>query len=245
MKGIYKITNKINKKSYIGQSIDITTRWRRHKNYPIENSKYPLYKAFQKYGIENFDFEIIEECPIADLDKKEIFYIQKFNAFYNGYNQTQGGSGTRGFEIKISLNDLYEIYDLLQNSTLTQREISKLYNVGEDTISEINQGKTRVLEGFIFPLRSNKNSINYCIDCGKEISKESIRCSKCHNFLLRKVQHPNREDLKLLIRNKSFLEIGRQFGVSDNTIRKWCISENLPSKKSEIKLYTDDEWDKI
>jgi uncharacterized protein YjcR len=45
-----------------------------------------------------------------------------------------------------------------------------------------------------------------------------------------------------MIRELSFLEIGRRYGVSDNTIRKWCIAENLPSKKSEIKKYSDKDW---
>ena len=48
-----------------------------------------------------------------------------------------------------------------------------------------------------------------------------------------------------MIRNTPFTRIGEQFGVSDNTIRKWCDFYNLPRKVSEIKKYTDEEWDKI
>jgi group I intron endonuclease len=64
MTGIYKITNLINGKSYIGQSLHIERRFLQHKS-PYERERYsnkPLYKAFEKYGIENFDFSIIEEC---------------------------------------------------------------------------------------------------------------------------------------------------------------------------------------
>ena len=50
---------------------------------------------------------------------------------------------------------------------------------------------------------------------------------------------------KLLIRNKPFTQIAKQYGVSDNAIRKWCESERLPSKKTEIKKYSDIEWEKI
>ena len=60
-------------------------------------------------------------------------------------------------------------------------EISFLYKVGEDTISEINQGKTRQLEGYTFPLRNNQKDKNYCIDCGKEILSKSIRCAECNS----------------------------------------------------------------
>ena len=55
----------------------------------------------------------------------------------------------------------------------------------------------------------------------------------------------SREELKNLIRNKPFTQIGKQFGVSDNTIRKWCDKFNLPKKKTEIQNYSEEEWSKI
>ena len=55
----------------------------------------------------------------------------------------------------------------------------------------------------------------------------------------------SREELKKLIRNTPFTQIGKQYGVSDNAIRKWCDKYNLPRKKSEIVEITDDEWLKI
>jgi transposase len=54
-----------------------------------------------------------------------------------------------------------------------------------------------------------------------------------------------REELKQLIRTTPFTQIGKQFGVSDNTIRKWCDKYNLPRKVSEIKKYSDEDWSKI
>ena len=54
-----------------------------------------------------------------------------------------------------------------------------------------------------------------------------------------------REELKTLIRIKPFTQIAKMYGVSDNAIRKWCKSEGLPSKSSEIKLYTDNEWENV
>lgn len=73
MIGIYKITNTINQKSYIGQSNCIERRFTQHKS-PYEQARFadkPLYKAFKKYGIENFSFKIIEECPIEKLNERE------------------------------------------------------------------------------------------------------------------------------------------------------------------------------
>ena len=67
MTGIYKITNTITKKVYIGLSNDIEQRWKTHKKrYKIESDKeYEkyLYRSFRKYGLEAFTFEVIEECP--------------------------------------------------------------------------------------------------------------------------------------------------------------------------------------
>lgn len=245
MIGIYKITNLINGHCYIGQSIDIQRRWIKHRNYPLKSSNYPLYRAFEKYGIQNFNFEILEECDVNELDNKEIAYIKQFNSYFNGYNQTQGGSGSSGTVVKISLNDLYEIYDLLLNSNISQQEIALRYGVGEDTISEINHGKTRRLENYTFPLRNNRKDKKYCIDCGIEILLTSTRCSACEKIASRIVKRPERAELKDLIRNNSFLSIGKQFGVSDNSIRKWCVAYNLPTKKTEIKKMSNEEWQNI
>ena len=54
-----------------------------------------------------------------------------------------------------------------------------------------------------------------------------------------------REELKNLIRSKPFTAIGRQFNVSDNTIRKWCDKFNLPRKATEIKIFSDEDWELI
>lgn len=88
----------------------------------------------------------------------------------------------------------------------------------------------------------------YCIDCGKEISKNSIRCIDCSNKTRKKVSKenmPTREELKEKIRNQSFLQIGRDYGVTDNAIRKWCDNYQLPRKKSDINKYSNQEWDNL
>lgn len=101
MMGIYKIENLINGKVYIGQSVNTNARWLAHKEVLSMPShahelKKPLYKEMQKYGIENFNFEVIEECNKEDLNEREIYWIKKYNSYYfsknsNGYNLTRGG----------------------------------------------------------------------------------------------------------------------------------------------------------
>ncbi|MEE5181020.1 HNH endonuclease [Bacillus subtilis] len=79
-----------------------------------------------------------------------------------------------------------------------------------------------------------------CLVCNEKFeyvknNKESYCSKKCLNVAKRKVDRPNKEELFKLIKEKSFLEIGRDFGVSDNTIRKWCKGYELPYRKKDIK----------
>lgn len=93
MIGIYKITNKINNLSYIGQSTQIEQRFREHKKsynwYREKNKK--LYKDILEYGINNFSFEILEECSIEELNDREQYYIKYYNTYPDQYNMTPGG----------------------------------------------------------------------------------------------------------------------------------------------------------
>ena len=246
--GIYKITNLINNKSYIGQSIYIENRWNKEKvrAFSVESSEYnkTLSQAFRKYGIENFSFEIIEECEKEELNEKEQYYINFYNTYFDGYNETTGGqSGNNNYSMKISKENLLEIYNLLMNTDIPQKDIAEKFNVGQDVISTINHGKSRRLDGYVYPLRQSKKY--YCCDCGIEISKQALRCDKCNKIQQRKVERPTKEELKNLIRINSFLQIGKKYGVADNTIKKWCIAYNLPSKKSIINQYTNEEWELV
>ena len=73
--GIYKIENNINHKIYIGQSIDIEKRWLHHKflgqNLKDYDTSYYIHAALNKYGVENFEFSIIETCKPDELNDKE------------------------------------------------------------------------------------------------------------------------------------------------------------------------------
>jgi len=130
---IYVIKNKCNDKVYIGQTTsNLQTRFNQHfKKSTMANRHYKLYNAIKKYGKDNFYIELLEErIPIELLNEREIFYIEKYNSFYNGYNSSKGGDGR-------TINKTYDeeiiVSDYLNEKSLS--EICKKYNVSNATIS--------------------------------------------------------------------------------------------------------------
>ena len=96
---IYKITNLINGKEYVGQTgLSIEERFKEHIKASQRGVDRPLYRAFRKYGIDNFIIEELEECSLNELSEKETFWIQNENSYNNGYNATLGGEGSRLFD---------------------------------------------------------------------------------------------------------------------------------------------------
>lgn len=174
--GIYKFTCKINQKSYIGQSSNINNRYNSHmnnylnKNLNDYNTKF--YKALRKYGFENFNFEILEIInDISKLNKREIYWIDKFNSFKEGYNSNKGGEKVteRGCDhpnAKLSDEQVLQIKLLLLNSLITQKNLSKKFNVTQSLVSNINKGrKWSHLGDFDYPIRKvearNRGSDNH------------------------------------------------------------------------------------
>lgn len=132
MKGyIYKITNKVNNMSYIGQTrYTVEFRWRQHQHK--KDSCY-FHRAIHKYGIENFNVETLEECDVSKLNEREIFYIAKYNTFNKGYNLTIGGDGRK----KIVTDNQYDEIKELYLSGFSSHKIATLYNVDKATILKI------------------------------------------------------------------------------------------------------------
>lgn len=246
MIGIYKIENLINHKVYIGQSINIAHRWKQHKYCVIhnKNNEYPLYRAIHKYGIDNFDFSVLQECSKEELNELEIYWIKYYDSYKNGYNQTEGGN-SKIYCTKLSEEQVLEIYEELKG-TESMEKIAKKYGVTHPVISNINTGIMWVHNDISYPIREKKEKKqNYCCDCGIEITKNAIRCNKCNN-ISRKTEKPiTREQLKDLIRTKPFTQIAKDFNVSDNAVRKWCDFYNLPRKKSDIRVISDEDWKNI
>ena len=240
MIGIYKIENLLNHKVYIGQSIHIERRWKEHCN---KKNNSLIGQAIQKYGKENFSFQVLCECLIEDLPTLEEYYISFYNSIVpNGYNIMNSYNGHFTSYCFYSEETLKEIIKDIKEDVPFQ-EIAEKYNLSLRNIYYINNGDIHYLPNENYPIKNFvKKEKNFCLDCGKEITYRAIRCVECDHKNQRKTIRPERELLKKLIREKSFCEIGKNYNVSDNAIRKWCKKYNLPFKKSDINNMTEEQW---
>ena len=165
MIGIYKITNLVNGKIYYGSSKDIEKRWRIHKNN-LNNNKHhniKLLNAWNKYGEENFKFDIIEECNETILLEREQYYLDLKPDYNIGLKSSGGDNLTKN-------PNKNEIVSKITDS------IRKRY-----CLMTSEQKK----EIFSLPMDKNPNwkggvSYKYC-ECGVRIKPINDSCSKCRN----------------------------------------------------------------
>lgn len=133
MKGfIYKITNKVNGKSYIGQTrykVEFRYKQHMHKTSPA------LAYDIKKYGEGAFTCETLEECDIEQLDSREIYYIAKYNTFYEGYNRQHGGKNKDN--AKVVTDDKYSEIVGLYKCGFSSNKIAELYGVSKNIIRKI------------------------------------------------------------------------------------------------------------
>lgn len=134
---IYKITNDVNGKVYIGKTnYSVEKRFKEHCRDARRRrcEKRPLYSAMRKYGVEHFKVEQLEEVPLEMAFDRERYWIEQYKSFHNGYNATMGGDG-KNYVNYDKLVDLYndghsinEIHEITRRDILTIRKA--LNNVG-------------------------------------------------------------------------------------------------------------------
>lgn len=142
MKGkIYKITNKINGKVYIGQTVkSLKERFQRHCQSTSSKDKYHLNmvikKAIKKYGKENFTIELIEEVETTRLDEREVYWISFYDSYNNGYNCTLGGQNGATRKCALSWDKENEVIEA-KYLGFSISEIGKAYNIDGTTVCNI------------------------------------------------------------------------------------------------------------
>jgi len=211
MTGIYKIKNLINNNLYIGQAINIEERWKDHKWELNNNKKCNKYlqNAWNKYGKDNFEFSIIEECEEDKLNEKEIYYISYYDSYNNGYNLTKGGDGSRGLK--------WSKEQRINHSKIFTGENHPMYG---KTFSE--EWKNNLSKSHLGQTAWNKGLIGY----GKgKITKEetkqkmSISSSGENHYRFIKFSEEDKQKIKVLRNNNvSLLKISKEFDCGTSPI---------------------------
>ena len=132
--GIYKITNKINKKYYIGSAYDLYKRYKEHRSALVSNRHHniQLTRFVNKYGIDNLQFNLLEECLIEELEVKEQYYITNSK---NTFNETLDVKACNRGK-KLSEEHKQNISNSIKAKNIIRSEETK------NKISESNKGKT-------------------------------------------------------------------------------------------------------
>lgn len=252
--GIYMYQNKINNRIYVGQSVDIEDRKLKHESraFHDNNTEYNsiIHKAFRKYGLNNFDFVILELCLVNELNEKEIYWIEQKNSYYDGYNATLGGN----YRVYKKLNPeiLEYLTKDLKEGILTNNHIAEKYGISYQQVSEINNGKAwkrdldypirkgYAKETFTKAIVEKKAKKEYfCSSCGKRITDQADTglCQECYKVASRTVERPEPLQLAKEILTLGFEGVGRKYNVSGNAIKKWCETYNMGRLKSEVAIW--------
>jgi group I intron endonuclease len=216
---IYRILNKISKKVYIGITTykDVKKRWNQHIQTASINKGCPaLREAFNKYGIENFEFSVILICFDEDRFKYEIEYIKKYNSVApNGYNLTHGGQCGGGFKGK---NHTEEVKNRIKN-TLKQKYIDNpelkkvlsdrntLLMKQPDTINKIKQG--------IYNSKINKISYVTKKFLSEETKNKISEGLKTYYSENNKQPHSNSNSTRVCQYNKDNIFLNEYYSISN------------------------------
>ena len=173
---IYKITNMKTKKCYIGETKEANpeTRWRRHIQTIAKGRGCPaLQDAVQKYGIENFKFEVLIICFDSARFELEKEYIKKYNSMVpNGYNILEGGLGGGGFKGKKHSEETIEkIKTSLKNVVITPEDRDERIKKIKETMKKVDiSGKVKSSEKYKKALEEGRVGLKSKEDIKEKIS---------------------------------------------------------------------------
>lgn len=221
---IYCYTNRINNKKYIGQTNNLERRKKQHIQDSIHCHKgheisynLPFHSAIRKYGIDNFDFEILKIIDTEDWNEVndiESKYINDFQTICpNGYNLQAQGKANKGLnKTALPENVVEEIISKLKEKELISN-ISEEYQLSRSYISDINNGRCLRKENETYPLQQNRIT--------NEKYLEIIDLIKNTNYSLRKIaeyEEMNRDTIEKI--NKGYQKIVRALYDGDFPIRE-------------------------
>ena len=195
----------INKIVYVGQTVNLNNRHYRHiKIDPYDDTlkeyNYPLSRGIRKYGENNYELIILEKGLLRkQLNERERYWIKYYNTYYDGYNQSLGGSNP--VMIKHDEEEIDKVIDLLKNTTLSFQKIADECQISLTHVYNINTGQRRKRDNIEYPIRSSLAKGTRGIKFSQQ------ECEEIHNFIL---NNPK----------KTFKEIAKKYNCSDWTIRQ-------------------------
>lgn len=229
MSYIYLVTNKINGKQYVGQhkydGVGLDKRY--------IGSGVLLHKAYDRYGIENFTMELLEECSDEDLNPLEQLYIEHYNTLKpNGYNLTKGGDGVYGFT--FSPESIEKLSLSHKGKRLSPETIEKMRQsrIGHITSDETKQKISNALTGRKFSEERCKNISNALLgntpwNKGKigvisDETKQKLSESHINHTGLSKGVYQYKKDGTFITYYPSASEAYRTVGVNKHHITECC-----------------------
>lgn len=233
MIGIYLIENKINGKKYVGQSIDIERRWKDHRT---RKDDAPIHLAIQKYGVDNFSFSILQECKREELNKLEVFFIEKLGTFgKGGYNLNRGGNTCpEDFELsrreKISKACKGRVGSrtgchLTDAEKENLRKASLGKKLSEETKMKISQKSKMFWESLTPEERKQLGEKIGKANIGKHLSSETKE-------KLRQANLGKKQSLETRMKRSESLK-GKKREVSDEQRQKWSSIAKINIRKAQ------------
>lgn len=197
---IYKIWNDINDKIYIGKTISsLDKRFNEHcaDSKRIRNENRPLYQAMNKYGTNCFHIELIEECEEERLSEREIYWIEYYHSYSNGYNATFGGDG----KILYNHDEMITLYQ----QGLTSKDIAEQLGCHVDTVYLIINRAG--LDTHINAIKKNCKKVKAVLQDGSEYSFESTQDAA---EWLRENNYTTAKDIRGIMTNISRVAKGKE-----------------------------------
>ena len=192
----------INKIVYVGQTVNLEFRHQQHIKYDpfnINNREYnyPLSRGIRKYGEDEYELIILEDNISQEkLNDREKYWIQYYDTYFNGYNQTIGGKNPT--KPIFTENQIDKVIEMLKDESYSYKDIVEKTGISMTHIYNINTGKRRKKDNIKYPIRQSNTKGTR----GLKFSPEE--CEKIHK--------------EILFTKKTFKKIGEEFNCNSETI---------------------------
>lgn len=192
----------INKIVYVGQTTNLQNRHKQHIKYDPFNINaheydYPLSKGIRKYGEDEYQLIILESNLLQEeLNDKEKYWIQYYNTYFNGYNQTAGGKNPT--KPIFTEEKIHQVIEMLKDESYSYKDIMEKTGISMTHIYNINIGRSRKQDNIQYPIRLSN------VKGTKGLKFSPQECKNIHE--------------EILNTKKSFKKIGQEFNCSADTI---------------------------